>query len=126
MEEVRIAFTGSILKKAISDKLSSAEVWVFIDFHPDDYVSDPSFPIDPPDPSQTKLDWFLLPASYHNGGCGLGFADGHVQIKHWVSAATKQPVIYGNGVVEAAAINKTSSDTRDFKWLSEHSTELRH
>jgi len=27
--------------------------------------------------------WVDIPAAYHNGACGLGFADGHAEIKKW-------------------------------------------
>jgi len=33
-----------------------------------------------------------MPASYHNGGCGLSFADGHAEIHKWRDGVTLQPL----------------------------------
>jgi prepilin-type processing-associated H-X9-DG protein len=33
--------------------------------------------------------WFDVPGSYHNGGCGFAFADGHSETHRWQTAAGK-------------------------------------
>ena len=38
--------------------------------------------------------WGNLPASYHNGACGFSFADGHSEIKRWLSRSSKYRVAY--------------------------------
>ena len=67
-----------------------------------------------------------LPASYHNGACGFGFADGHAEIHAWLEAATKVPVIATGadaGYINARwqEINTTSPDVQ---WMFQHSTAL--
>ena len=39
--------------------------------------------------------WVDLPTSYHCGACGLGFADGHSEIRKWVEKSTQVPVKMG-------------------------------
>ena len=34
--------------------------------------------------------WYDAPGTYHNGGCGFAFADGHSESHHWESTAPKQ------------------------------------
>ncbi|MBI2928008.1 MAG: prepilin-type N-terminal cleavage/methylation domain-containing protein, partial [Verrucomicrobia bacterium] len=71
-------------------KLSPATAWVFIDEHPDS-IHEIHFLLDPLSSNTgQKLTWGELPASYHNGGAGLGFADGHAEIRRWVVPQTRQ------------------------------------
>jgi prepilin-type N-terminal cleavage/methylation domain-containing protein/prepilin-type processing-associated H-X9-DG protein len=60
--------------------------WALMDQHPDS-INDPfiSMPMN-------KKTWDDLPASYHNGACGISFADGHADIKKWRDGATIQPI----------------------------------
>lgn len=34
--------------------------------------------------------WYDAPGTYHNGGCGFAFADGHSESHHWASTAAKK------------------------------------
>lgn len=34
--------------------------------------------------------WYDAPGTYHNGGCGFAFADGHSESHHWASPAPKK------------------------------------
>ncbi|MHB8520141.1 MAG: type II secretion system protein [Limisphaerales bacterium] len=34
--------------------------------------------------------WFDAPGTYHNGGCGFAFADGHSESHHWLSPSPKK------------------------------------
>ena len=34
--------------------------------------------------------WYDAPGTYHNGGCGFAFADGHSESHHWKSTTPKQ------------------------------------
>jgi len=64
-----------------------SNLWVFVDEHPDS-IND-SWMVNGP----TSLDgWADLPASYHNGAGGLGFADGHGEVKRWLEKSTRVPV----------------------------------
>jgi len=53
-----------------------SEVWVFTDEHPDSINDAGLF-----SPHQTS--WIDMPATYHNGACGVSFADGHAEIHRW-------------------------------------------
>jgi prepilin-type N-terminal cleavage/methylation domain-containing protein/prepilin-type processing-associated H-X9-DG protein len=64
-----------------------AEVWVFVDEHPDS-INDGWLTDDWPGGGG----WGDLPASYHAGACGIGFADGHAEIHKWRDQGTFEPV----------------------------------
>ncbi len=81
--------------------------WVYVDEHPDS-INDAGFF----NPSRTA--WIDLPASYHNGACGFAFADGHSEIKKWITGQTKQPVrLTSYGGTTVAATNP------DLRWIRE-------
>jgi len=63
-----------------------SRTWVVLDEHPDS-INDGYFVVDP-----NSNQWGDIPASYHNGGCGIAFADGHSEIRKWISATSKLPV----------------------------------
>ncbi len=65
-----------------------SKTWVVLDEHPDS-INDGYFVVPP-----NALSWGDIPASYHNGGCGFAFADGHSEIKKWLSTTSKFPVRY--------------------------------
>ncbi len=88
--------------------------WVYVDEHPDS-INDAGFF----NPHLTPNQWVDLPASYHNGACGFAFADGHSEIKKWVTAQTKQPIRltdYGGTTVPANNV--------DIRWMREHSPRV--
>ncbi len=53
-----------------------AQTWVFLDEHPDS-INDAGFF------APHKWNWVDVPATYHNGACGVAFADGHSEIHKW-------------------------------------------
>jgi len=55
---------------------SPSDAWMYIDEHPDS-INDAEFF----GPGSDR--WMDLPASYHNGACGIAFVDGHSEIKKW-------------------------------------------
>ncbi len=67
-------------------------LWVFVDEHPDS-INDGWLITYWPGGGG----WGDLPASYHAGACGIGFADGHAEIHKWRDSATIQPVTKGQG-----------------------------
>jgi prepilin-type N-terminal cleavage/methylation domain-containing protein/prepilin-type processing-associated H-X9-DG protein len=71
-----------------------------------------------PDPTKTKI--VDYPAAYHNGAAGLGFADGHSEIRKWVDGRTRPP-LKANGVIP---LNVTSPNNRDMVWLQDRCTRL--
>jgi len=87
-----------------------SKLWVFVDEHPDS-INDGWLITNVTDPTQ----WVDLPASSHCGACGFSFADGHGEIKKWLDATTKVPVIQ-------AQHNNFPAGGRDIRWVIERST----
>lgn len=87
-------------------------LWVFNDEHPDS-INDGWEIMNPTDPNN----WVDLPASYHNGACGFGFADGHAEIKKWLEASTKVPVNPNQQMNNFPAPN-----SRDIAWIVARTT----
>ncbi len=65
-----------------------AKTWLVLDEHPDS-INDGFFINNP-----TVNNWQDIPASYHNGAGGFSFADGHSEIRKWLSRASQYPVQY--------------------------------
>jgi prepilin-type processing-associated H-X9-DG protein len=61
---------------------SPAEGWVFMDEHPDSINDAGNFAPD-------LATWIDVPATYHNGACGVAFADGHAEIHKWRASMTR-------------------------------------
>ncbi|MCW5559012.1 MAG: hypothetical protein KIT22_14425, partial [Verrucomicrobiae bacterium] len=85
-----------------------SDVWVFLDEHPDSMNDAGCF-------SPAVGSWVDLPASFHNGACGIAFADGHSEIHKWVEGSTKQPVKYGGAAPSSASAPAKAN--RDRKYL---------
>jgi prepilin-type N-terminal cleavage/methylation domain-containing protein/prepilin-type processing-associated H-X9-DG protein len=86
-----------------------AKTWLFLDEHPDS-INDGFFIC-----SSSAGSWQDIPASYHNGACGFGFADGHAEIKKWTSATSKYPVQYAYPPQKAF----DAAGRNDFRWYLE-------
>jgi prepilin-type N-terminal cleavage/methylation domain-containing protein/prepilin-type processing-associated H-X9-DG protein len=87
-----------------------SRTWVFVDEHPDS-MNDAYFAFDP-----DAYYWIDLPASYHNGACGLAFADGHSEIKKWRFPSTIREVRLKNpwpGKFDVIPI----AERADYEWL---------
>jgi prepilin-type N-terminal cleavage/methylation domain-containing protein/prepilin-type processing-associated H-X9-DG protein len=87
--------------------------FVFVDEHPDS-INDGYFSLGPGVDS-----WIDLPASYHNGACGLAFADGHSQIKKWTSSFTRQPIKFDVGFSRWGTVAIPKAQRADFEWLKD-------
>ena len=61
-------------------------------------------------------EWFDAPGTYHDGGCGFAFADGHSETHRWQSRAEKA----SGGVVIT-----DPSDQQDWAWMQQR-TSARH
>jgi prepilin-type processing-associated H-X9-DG protein len=90
---------------------SPAQAWVIIDIHPD-CVVDGFFDLRP-DTNEPAY-WRAVPASYHDGGCTMVFADAHAQFKKWLVPQTQQPVLY---TIWDRTIENPIFDRRDYDWL---------
>lgn len=95
-----------------------ATLFVFLDEHPDS-INDAYF-INNADP-QALTSWSDLPASYHNGGCGFSFPDGHAEMILWKSSATKLPVRNAAGFQQLPFAG-SDGGTLDRDWITSHSS----
>jgi len=95
-------------------KPSPANLWVFVDEHPDS-INDGWMITNVADPNN----WTDLPASYHGRACGLVFADGHSEIHKWKENST---------IVRVKKIQYNAFPaprSRDIHWMIEHSAARR-
>ncbi len=97
------------------DIQSPTQAWVFLDER-EDSLDDGFFATE-----MAQSLWYNWPASYHNGACGIAFADGHSEIKKWIDPRTK-PTIKKGGRLDMLV---SSPGNLDLKWLQERTTKKR-
>jgi prepilin-type N-terminal cleavage/methylation domain-containing protein/prepilin-type processing-associated H-X9-DG protein len=85
-----------------------AVIFAFIEEHPDS-INDGYF-LNKGYSSQ----WYDLPASFHNGGANLAFADGHQELRRWQRESTKKPA---RPDVAALPMGLSADDLADLKWV---------
>jgi prepilin-type N-terminal cleavage/methylation domain-containing protein len=88
-----------------------SNLWVFVDEHPDS-INDGWLT----DGWPGGGGWGDLPASYHCGACGVGFADGHAEVHKWRDQATMEPV------TKQTRPRQGGSAPHDTLWFMERST----
>ena len=105
----------------------SSDTWVILDENPFS-INDPAFCVamglPDADGNATSLQFVDIPASYHNGACGIAFADGHSEIHKWSGDAVKI-IAAGQG---SNGINVSKDDSRslgDLRWLQARTTVLK-
>jgi prepilin-type N-terminal cleavage/methylation domain-containing protein/prepilin-type processing-associated H-X9-DG protein len=115
--------TGSAINSAwrqfikLTDIRLPSMIFVTLDEHPDSINDGWYVWCTSADPGE-RWTWSDLPASYHNGACGFSFADGHAEIKKWLSPTTRRPVLKNvNGFPVAI-----DADKRDVVWISQRTT----
>ena len=91
--------------------LSPSQCWVFLDEQPDS-INDDLFFV-----SMTGNLWVDVPASYHNGGCGFSFADGHAETKIWHDPNSIQPVRKVN-----PSVGNQKPAPLDVPWIQQYTT----
>lgn len=101
----------------MTDFRNPAGIIVFMDEHPDSINDGWMVFCTGADPSE-RTGWSDLPASYHNGACGFSFADGHSEIRKWLSASTKRPILQNSSGFPVPV----GSDTRDISWFAYRTT----
>ncbi len=79
-------------------------LWLLLDENP--YSINDGYLLDIPSDSG----WVDCPAAYHNGACGIGFCDGHAQIKKW----TDRVVLDWR---QQASLTPTGTRTADLLWF---------
>jgi prepilin-type N-terminal cleavage/methylation domain-containing protein/prepilin-type processing-associated H-X9-DG protein len=92
-------------------------LWVVIDENPDS-VNDAAFAVKM-DPQWPATLWQDGPATYHGGGCGFSFADGHSEIKKWRDGRTLAlPTTYARsfnfGILQV--------QNQDIRWIQERTS----
>jgi prepilin-type processing-associated H-X9-DG protein len=90
-----------------------SRLFVFVEEHPDS-INDGYF--------LNRLavrEWTDLPASFHDGGANLTFADGHAVYRRWLDDSTRRPAR-----PDAAGLpfGVTDGHATDYDWLMERTT----
>jgi prepilin-type N-terminal cleavage/methylation domain-containing protein/prepilin-type processing-associated H-X9-DG protein len=97
----------------------AAKLWVIIDENPYS-INDSEFAVGMGAPDANGMGSSTLivdiPGSYHNGACGLAFADGHAEIHKWLGGTIK------NATTHSVA---AGDSLRDLQWLQERTTATR-
>ncbi len=107
-------------------KLSSIKLptktWVFGEEHPDS-INDAAMAVKMAesinDPDIRVIDF---PGSYHAGGCGFAFADGHSEIHKWKSAFLIRPVTGNPMALNQAVPANDIAAKNDLVWWSSVTT----
>ena len=99
--------------------ISTSDQWNIIEEH-EDFIDDSVFNNYPR--NQTLFNfWGSVPATRHNYGACLSFADGHVERHKWLESSTYFPVqrsfTYSFGV-------SVPLYSKDVRWVTEHATVL--
>ena len=81
-------------------------LWVLVDEDAKG-LNDAAFAFGMEDP-----EWIDAPGTYHNGGCGFAFADGHSETHHWLSRAEKQT---GFAITDPL-------DQQDWNWMQQRTS----
>ena len=96
-----------------------ATIFVFLDEHPDSindgyFLNKASKSVYAMATGSYYGKWTDLPASYHNGGAALSYADGHALLHRWQQSNTVRPPL-----PDAFLANPTAAQV-DFNWVVEH------
>jgi prepilin-type N-terminal cleavage/methylation domain-containing protein/prepilin-type processing-associated H-X9-DG protein len=91
------------------DVAEPSKTYLTLDEHPDS-INDAFFVTDP-----AVNNWQDIPASYHNGAAGFSFADGHAEIRKWLSSASK----YGVQFQYPAVRQFDAAGRADMLWYKE-------
>jgi prepilin-type N-terminal cleavage/methylation domain-containing protein/prepilin-type processing-associated H-X9-DG protein len=113
----------------VPDIVFPTKTWVFVDEHPDS-VNDAACAVQMPGTTSdavasaktgTIVD---CPASYHNGGAGYSFADGHAELKKWRGdkTATRKPVLKQPGSANQLTANERNGGIYDLVWMARNTT----
>ncbi len=72
-------------------------------------------------PNPGLYGFYDLPGMYHNGASGFSFADGHSEIRKWVDARTRPPLVKNGQVTDGFL----SAGNPDIAWLQDRSTRAK-
>jgi prepilin-type N-terminal cleavage/methylation domain-containing protein/prepilin-type processing-associated H-X9-DG protein len=96
--------------------------WVFIDER-ENSINDGWFALDMVD-RRARATWLDLPATRHNHGAVLSFADGHAEYKHWQDPRTLLSSLTPatTTTITIGAPGTPSPNNADIAWLQQHTT----
>jgi prepilin-type N-terminal cleavage/methylation domain-containing protein/prepilin-type processing-associated H-X9-DG protein len=94
-----------------------SQIFVFIEEHPDSI--DDGYFLNQLD----SMEWHDLPASYHNGGANLSFADGHLEYRQWRFGSTRPPA---RPDAASLPLPVPSLETGDYDWLMQRTSVSRY
>jgi prepilin-type N-terminal cleavage/methylation domain-containing protein/prepilin-type processing-associated H-X9-DG protein len=97
----------------LGEIVQPSRIFIFVEEHPDS-INDGYFLNKPP-----SMEWTDLPASYHNGGANLSYADGHIEMYRWRLAATKPPP---RPDAAKLPISVSATAQADFGWLMQRTS----
>lgn len=109
----------TILKTAEMVNPQPAMLWVIIDENPDS-VNDAAFAMKM-DNSGRSASWQDGPATYHGGGCGFSFADGHSEIKKWKDGRTVTRPMLATYTMRFP-YGVTHPNSVDIQWVQDRTT----
>jgi len=98
--------------------MSTALLWVFDDEHPDS-INDGCLAV-AICPTLGSTMWVDVPASYHNGACGIGFADGHAEIHKWLDRRSVFPIEYNAYLYET--VPHIQPNNQDIIWWGQRTS----
>ena len=87
--------------------ISPSMLWLLLDENAQG-LNDAAFAVSMETPGW--LDW---PGSYHNGGCGFAFADGHSETHRWLDSSTLH---FGEGAMGTGS--SSPPGWRDWQWIT--------
>jgi prepilin-type N-terminal cleavage/methylation domain-containing protein/prepilin-type processing-associated H-X9-DG protein len=93
-----------------------SRTWVFIDER-EDSINDGWFAVDMVDQGPNAM-WIDVPATRHDLGAVLSFADGHCEYKAWLDPGLDPPMIMGTAIASPVAC----PNSRDVTWLQARTT----
>jgi hypothetical protein len=106
----------------VSDMVQPAPVgiWVLCDENPDS-INDAALAVDP-DKNRGSANFQDWPTALHNGGLGLGFADGHGEIHKWTDPRwiSADKTTYLQGVND----NEVFPNSADVAWFQYRTTAM--
>jgi prepilin-type N-terminal cleavage/methylation domain-containing protein/prepilin-type processing-associated H-X9-DG protein len=105
-------------KSADFSVAGASRLYVLLDEHPDSINAGGFANMMVENPAMARI--IDYPASYHNGACGVSFADGHAEIHKWQDNRTKPKVKRYD-----MPLNVSSPNNKDMIWLSDRTTILR-
>src|SRR3984957_14106232 len=110
---------AQFIKDSSLSVMSASMLWVLVDEHPDS-INDCGLGVEIP-PTLAGTGWVDMPASYHNGACGFGFADGHAEIHKWLDPRSIFP-IENNGYLYNGSHPLPQPNNQDIWWMAQRTS----